>query len=129
MTDRVVEIILVACGGAIGSVSRYGMDFVGWFSHGIYHTVAVNLIGSLLIGVITGILQGYDASAAWSRFLITGLLGGFTTFSAFALHPVSLVRNGLWIQAAWYVAITVVGGLLACALGLWSTDKLIKSTM
>lgn len=116
----------MASGGAIGCVARYGMDFLRWFDNNVYHTVAANLIGCLLIGIIFTVLAAYDASTVWSRFLITGLLGGFTTFSAFSLHPLLMIKNGLWLQASIYILVTVAGGLAACAIGMYATERLLE---
>lgn len=125
MADYIKEIFCVGIGGALGSVSRYLLEFPKVFANGMYNTVIVNIAGCLLIGVIYCILQRFESSL-YSRFLITGLLGGFTTFSAFALHPILMLKNGDAIAAIIYVAATVIFGLLACGIGFWGTDRILK---
>lgn len=125
----VTEIMLVAAGGAVGCVCRYGMEHLGWFADKVYHTVLINVIGCLLIGVLWTVIDrcAGNSSSFWSRLLVTGLLGGFTTFSAFSLHPVLMMRSGQWIEAVAYVTVTVAGGLAACALGMYAAEKIIRT--
>ena len=99
----------VAFGGALGSVLRFAtVSLVG----GPVATFAVNVLGSLLIGVLCVTL-----SARMSPLLITGVLGGFTTFSAFSLDALKLYEAGLPGRAALIVAGSVVFSLAAVALG------------
>ncbi len=107
----------VAGGGAIGSALRYGLVLGvhrwlggGWF----FGTLAVNLIGSFAIGWASRLfLSGEFLGAGGRLFLIVGLLGGFTTFSAFSLETLQLLQEGSWRLAALYVALSVAGCLLA----------------
>lgn len=106
---------LVAVGGAVGSVLRYAtmMGAARWLGVGFpWGTLAVNLVGSAAIGLL-------GASLPLSRearlLLVTGLLGGFTTFSAFALDAWLLWQRAPWL-AVLYVGGSVFGGLAACAL-------------
>ena len=99
----------VAIGGALGSCLRFvTVSLVG----GPIATFAVNVLGSLLIGVLYVTL-----SARLSPLLITGVLGGFTTFSAFSLDALKLYEGGLTGQAALYIAGSVIASLAAVALG------------
>src|SRR5687767_13197062 len=92
-------ILLVALGGALGSVARYKLG--GWVLH---HTVdwkfpagtfAVNLLGCAVAGVLAGLVERHNLFSPQTRlFLFTGLLGGFTTFSAFGLETMLLLRRG-----------------------------------
>jgi CrcB protein len=103
---------LIALGGALGSVLRYLMVAAIGAPWG---TAAVNVLGSLAIGALFVLL---DARAGWQLFLMTGLLGGFTTFSAFSLDTLKLVQAGQPAQAALYVLGSVTLSLLAVALGV-----------
>ncbi len=104
----------VAAGGAIGSVARYlvGLWSVGALGIGYpWGTLIVNLVGCAVIGALGGALAaGMEMTAPWRVFVITGILGGFTTFSAFSLDA-----GLLWLRAplvaAGYVVGSVVGGL------------------
>lgn len=103
---------LIALGGAAGSVLRYLMVFTIGAPLG---TAAVNVLGSFAIGVLF-ILLG--AREGWQVFLMTGLLGGFTTFSAFSLDTLKLIQSGQTLQAAAYVLGSVALSLSAVALGV-----------
>jgi len=115
------EIIAVAVGGALGSVGRYlVVDGMGrWLGAGFpWGTLTVNGVGGLVIGLIAGALATHPTLAAWRFFLITGILGGFTTFSAFSLDAVALADRGAWAAAAAYVIGSVVISLCGTVAGL-----------
>ena len=115
------ELLLVGGGGFIGSIARFLLSTavarvpadsaMRSFPIG---TLVVNVLGCLVIGALAGM---GTKGAGWSddsrRFLFTGLLGGFTTFSAFGLETFSLARDGRWTMAAANVALQTVGGLFA----------------
>lgn len=111
----------VAGGGALGSALRYGLALgvqrrlgTGW----PFGTLAVNLLGSFLIGWIFHLLVSREILAEGPRlFIVAGLLGGFTTFSAFSLETLRLLQEGAWPLAALYVALSTAGGLLAAWTG------------
>jgi fluoride exporter len=103
---------LIALGGALGSVLRYLMVAAIGAPWG---TAAVNVLGSFAIGVLFILL---DARTGWQLFLMTGLLGGFTTFSAFSLDTLKLIEAGQPLQAALYVLGSVALSLIAVALGV-----------
>lgn len=121
-----MDIILVGAGGAIGSICRFCCDSIKMFSHQSTNTIAINLTGCLMIGILWAIFNrnGLLDSPAY-RLLVTGLLGGFTTFSTFALQPMCMLRTGNITEAAIYVGISVVGGLALCWCGLYLTQKII----
>jgi CrcB protein len=115
-------ILLVGLGGMIGSVTRYKAG--GWLLHQTllekfpYSTFAVNVAGCLAAGVLAGLVEKHDLFAADTRlFLFTGLLGGFTTFSAFGLDAIYLVRRGELMTAASYAGLSVIVGIAAVWLG------------
>jgi fluoride exporter len=102
---------LIALGGAAGSVLRYLMVSAIGTPLG---TTAVNALGSFAIGVLFVALGSRDS---WQVFLMVGLLGGFTTFSAFSLDTLKLVEAGQPLLAAGYALGSVALSLIAVALG------------
>ena len=122
-TAGVKAIFFVALGGALGSVARYKMS--GWVLH---HTMdwkfpagpfAVNVVGCMLAGLLAGLAEKQELFGADARlFLFTGLLGGFTTFSAFGLETMYLLRKGELLVAGSNMVLSVLVGLLALWVGL-----------
>lgn len=122
------QILIVAVGGAIGSVARYK---VGGFA--LHHTqswnfpastFSVNVIGCFVIGLLAALVEHHDLFSPSVRLLLfTGLLGGFTTFSAFGYESVFLLRRGLLSVATSYVLLSVVGGLGAVLAGIKLIDQ------
>ena len=111
------NILLVALGGAVGSVCRYllsGMNVASW----PWGTFAVNILGSLIIGLLVGLASKGIVSPEMKLLLITGFCGGFTTFSTFANESFSMMRAGDALQMALYVGASVVVGILAVWVGL-----------
>lgn len=108
-------LIFVALGGALGAVGRYLVGVAVPFPFG---TLSVNVIGSFAIGTVWVILAARGLQH-WVPFVMTGLLGGFTTFSAFSLDTMRLVEAGRVAAAGSYVFASVVLSLVACAAGLW----------
>lgn len=107
-------LIFVAFGGAIGASLRYLVGLAVAFPMG---TLAVNVLGSLAIGFVwAGLL---DKSPGALPFVMTGILGGFTTFSTFSLDTMRLVQDGRLGAAGTYVLASVILSLLACFAGLW----------
>lgn len=114
------NILLVGLGGFAGAVARYLLG--GWVLHHTlsakfpWSTFAVNLLGCLIIGLLSGLAERLEwFSPSMRLLLLTGLLGGFTTFSAFGLETMHLLRRGeLWIAAAY-----VLASVLACVLAVW----------
>jgi CrcB protein len=119
----VKALLLVALGGAIGSVARYKLSgailhhTLDWrFPAG---TFAVNVTGCLVAGLLAGLAEKQDMFTADVRLLLfTGLLGGFTTFSAFGLETMYLVKRGELGIATANVALSVLAGLFALWLGM-----------
>lgn len=110
--------LLASAGGALGALARWGVAEAlprspgGW----PWSTLAVNLAGCLLIGLLLAVVS--RSSAAWaSPFLGVGVLGGFTTYSAFAVEVLELAA-GAPALAAGYITASVAGGVLAVAVGL-----------
>jgi CrcB protein len=108
-------VISVALGGALGSVLRYFVGFLVAFPMG---TLAINVLGSFLIGV-AWLLLAARGLHHWIPFVMMGVLGGFTTFSTFSLDTIRLIEAERFLAAASYVLASVVLSIAACALGLW----------
>lgn len=108
--------LLVAAGGAAGSALRYAASLLlaAVSVAGVWPTLAVNAAGSLLIGL----LSGWGLRGGWSLLAVTGLCGGFTTYSTFSLQTVALLQEGRWAAAAGYAAGTLALCLGATWLGL-----------
>lgn len=118
----------VAFGGATGSVLRYVV--AQWLprASGAFpvSTLLVNVIGSLLIGVLSRTLSGPGDYTLARAALMVGVCGGFTTFSAFSADFVALVQEGRIWRAAGYVAATVVIGIVAVVAGMAIGDRLVS---
>jgi fluoride exporter len=113
---------LVALGGAIGASLRYltGVGVFRLFGHQEFPLaiITVNVIGSFLMGVFV-VLAAQRGLTHFAPFVIVGVLGGFTTFSAFSLETITLIERGAVAQALLYVAISVGVSIAALALGLF----------
>ena len=112
-------VIQVALGGAIGAAARYGVGVAlvrpGAFPIGV---LAVNIIGSFLMGLIV-VYLGQKMLSHLNPFLMTGILGGFTTFSAFSLEAYTLFERGEVGQAVIYVIASVVLSIAALIAGIF----------
>ncbi|HEX5378907.1 MAG TPA: fluoride efflux transporter CrcB [Phenylobacterium sp.] len=123
------KIILVALGGGTGAVARYllGGQTLRWFGPGWPHgTFAANLIGGLLMGLLVGFLahRGGADQDRLRLLLGVGLLGGFTTFSAFSLETALMIERRAYGVAASYVTASVLLSVAALFAGLFVARKL-----
>ena len=115
-------LILIAAGGALGAVLRHltNIGALRLLGAGFpFGTLAVNVIGSLVMGIAAAILVERSGSPKLMAFLMTGLLGGFTTFSAFSLDAARLYEAGRLGAAAGYAGLSVAAAFAALFLGLW----------
>ena len=113
--------LLVFIGGGLGSVARHGVNRAGLALLGPgfpWWTFAVNVLGSFLIGLLAGLFGALETGHNARLFLITGFLGGFTTFSAFSLDALTLWERGALLQSGLYILGTVILSLIAAAIGL-----------
>lgn len=112
--------LLVVAGGAVGTLFRYlvtGAGFRAGDGGFPFGTLLVNLTGSLIIGFLWGFFEKFDVSASARMTLFIGILGGYTTFSAFGFESLNLAREGHLKTALMYVIATNVFGLAAVFAG------------
>lgn len=119
----------VCLGGAVGTAARYWLT--GWIPTVLgtafpYGTLLVNVLGSFLVGGIMHVGASTEILSPTLRIALTvGLLGGFTTYSSFSSETLRLVQEGAWRSGSLYVAGTLVGCLVACALGFMAAKWLV----
>ena len=119
--------LIVGLGGFLGAIARYKLGAAVMHVSGVVRfplgTFAVNVAGCLAIGLLAGAVARYHVLGAEARlFLFTGVLGGFTTFSAFGLETVELLRRGELAMASLYAGGSVAAGLAAVWVGLKLVD-------
>lgn len=119
---------VVFVGAGLGGVARFAVGRMiplgtGELGEFPWATLLVNVAGCLAIGCVAGALVGVSAERAefWRLGLMVGVLGGFTTFSAFGRETIALLESGRWPLALAYVLSSVILGLIAVAAGLWLT--------
>jgi fluoride exporter len=120
--------LLVFIGGGIGSAMRHGVNLLCARQFGTafpYGTLTVNITGSIVMGLLAGYFafKG-DAAQGWRLFLMTGILGGYTTFSAFSLEVVTMIERHAVASALGYVLASVVVSVGAVFAGLWAARGL-----
>ncbi len=113
----------IGLGGALGAVSRYLMALWvnGWWDRSFpLATLLINILGSLLMGVVVVVLvERLQLGPEFRAALMTGFLGGFTTFSTFSLESYNLLAQGELTSALLYLLASVILCVLALALGIW----------
>lgn len=125
-----LNILLVAVGGAFGSVMRYLTSVAAGRTLGLrfpYGTLTANILGGLLMGVLVGVLalRGDENQERWRIFIAVGVLGGYTTFSSFSLEVARMIETKAWAQALGYSLGSVVSCVAAVFLGLFLMRKLL----
>jgi len=122
-------VLAVMLGGGLGALGRYGVGYLALRLLGVgfpYGTLAVNVLGGFFMGVIVELLAlRYSASPALQAFLAVGLMGGFTTFSAFSLEVVNLLQSGRAGAAFAYILLSVTLSILALYLGLMAVRTVL----
>ena len=123
------HVLLVAVGGALGSIARYltGLATLRWFGPNFpWGTLAVNILGGLAIGIFAELIaRRFDGSQELRLFIVTGILGGFTTFSAFTLEVTAMAERGEYTTAFTYILASVVISVGAVFSGLALVRALI----
>lgn len=114
--------LAIALGGALGAIARFALSHQTYIWLGrdfAWGTLAVNLIGSFMIGLLTILLiNKFAVSTEWRAFLIVGFLGSFTTFSTFSFETMQYIQIGELNKAMLNIAVSVVGCLIAVWIGL-----------
>lgn len=103
-----VFLLCVASGGALGALLRYLITSLVPSENFPWHTLSVNLLGCLIMGVFAGWIFKFPVSEEVRLFVMTGFLGALTTFSSFALDVGVLAEKGEWMKASLYVALSVI---------------------
>ncbi|MEI9851067.1 MAG: fluoride efflux transporter CrcB [Sphingomonas sp.] len=118
------HLLLVMIGGAFGAGARHLVEraTLAWFGPGYpWGTLAVNLIGGLGMGLLAGTLARFgEGGQTWRLLIGVGVLGGFTTFSAFSLDAMVMIERGDWLAVSGYILASVTGAIAALALGMWA---------
>ena len=121
--------LIVFVGAGIGGAARHGMNI--WAarllgSHFPWHTLVINILGSIVMGLITGwFAERVGAAAHYRLFLATGVMGGFTTFSAFSLEVSSMIERGDYLTAGGYILASLAISVSAVFAGLALVRALI----
>jgi fluoride exporter len=126
-SQRMKIILAIGVGSFIGGILRYLVSqFIQMklYTSFPYGTLTVNIIGCFFIGLVFGLSDKAILSHEWRLFLATGVLGGFTTFSAFSNETVSMLRDGQFWYASAYVGSSLFIGFIATFIGI-SIIKLI----
>ena len=124
-----LQVVLIAVGGSLGCVSRYGLSTLvynatpGVFPYG---TMFVNLTGSLLIGILTELFETAIIPSAWRSFLTIGFIGGYTTFSTYTFETLNLLREGEIRLATYNILVSTVLGIAFVALGIYASRTFLK---
>lgn len=118
------DFLLVGCGGFCGAISRFLVQQIPLFENDkYYYTMGVNLTGCLLIGFFAALIPYFNLPRWVWCLLVTGFLGGYTTYSSFSLDAIQLLEAGRSAQFLTYLAVTLFGGLGLCGLAYWLTQK------
>ena len=125
------HLIMIAAGGAAGSLCRYWLvNFINTVAHGRLHhatfplaTLCVNILGSFCIGVMYVLIaEKLSLHQDWRNIAMIGFLGAFTTFSTFSLETVTLLQNGFLANAVLYAS----SSLVICVLASWLAITLTR---
>jgi fluoride exporter len=130
MNPAITSFIAVGIGAALGAWLRWGLTL--WLNARHVHfplgTFAANVVGGFLVGIAVAVFMKHpDISPAWRLLIVTGFLGGLTTFSTYSAEVISLIERG---HIAWALAVAgshLMASLLLTALGLW-VGRLLQST-
>ncbi|MBP7511904.1 MAG: fluoride efflux transporter CrcB [Bacteroidia bacterium] len=123
-----MKLVLIALGGALGAVSRFVLSSLIQSNNSSdfpFGTFSVNILGCLFIGIVWASLSSQEQNL-WTPFVMTGILGGFTTFSTFGLESIQLWQTGKITTLVAYVLLSNIVGLLAVLFGSKLYESLVK---
>jgi CrcB protein len=123
------QVLLIALGGSLGSVARYGVSTLVYTIAGEgfpFGTLVVNITGSFLIGFVAELIDATLVPSAWRSMASIGFIGGYTTFSTYTFETLTLVREGEVRLATLNVVGNNVLGLLLAAFGIYACRILVK---
>lgn len=120
------QFLIVAAGGAIGSMLRYSVALTSISKTFPLGTLFINIIGSFIIGILAAMLLKNTINANVWKFLAVGICGGFTTFSAFSLEAFNMLQHQFYTNFLLYIVASVAGGLVAVAAGFILTTHFLK---
>ncbi len=124
-----LQVVLIAVGGSLGCVARFGLSTLvygatpGVFPSG---TLFVNLTGSFLIGVFSELFETALIPTEWRSLITIGFIGGYTTFSTYALETLNLIREGEIQLATYNVLLSTVAGIAFVALGIYAARFAVR---
>jgi fluoride exporter len=114
-------LMAIGAGSFMGGMLRYLIaEFVQtrYLTNFPIGTLTVNIIGCFIIGIVFGLADKGNVTQEWRLFLVTGLLGGFTTFSAFSIETIGMLRDGQFWSATAYISVSVILGLFVTFIGI-----------
>jgi CrcB protein len=121
-------VIAICLGASAGALARWGLGL--WLSPGgviPWGTLAANLVGGYLVGVCVAVFQGMPhLDPVWRLALITGFLGGLTTFSSFSAEVVTLLMQQRYALALGTAGLHVMGSLLLTVSGIWTAQQVLS---
>lgn len=119
----------VAVAGGLGTLARYAVGLLCaalWGTHYPWGTYIVNMLGCFLFGLVSGLIAREFVPSEWRVLLLTGFLGGFTTFSAFAFENHQFLVGRQWKFLAFHLLGQNILGILAALLGLWIVERFLS---
>ena len=125
-----ISVLAICIGASVGALSRWGLGL--WLSPGgviPWGTLAANLVGGYLIGICVAVFQAMpQLDPVWRLALVTGFLGGLTTFSSFSAEVVSLLMQQRYLLALGTASVHVAGSLLLTVAGIWTANHWLTPT-
>ncbi|MGQ0561574.1 MAG: fluoride efflux transporter CrcB [Gemmatimonadota bacterium] len=122
--------LLVAIGGALGALARYGVaGLVQGYTGARYpwETMLINVSGSLLLGMVLRLFEALPVSSSWRAAVAIGFCGAYTTFSTFSYETVRLIQDRQWLAAAGNVTGNVVFCLIAVFVGFAAAELILRA--
>ncbi len=122
-----LSVFAICIGASVGALARWGLGL--WLSPGgliPWGTLATNLVGGYLIGICVAVFQAMpQLDPVWRLAIVTGFLGGLTTFSSFSAEVVGLMMQQRYLLSMGLATVHVAGSLLLTAVGIWSAQQFL----